>query len=72
MIQYKRDDKVSLSYKVNKQPVHITEEIFSVIKVDKELQCLVIYGTTQNGDSIKVRTYNDDPTLTIISQLQTA
>ena len=71
MRQYTKGEQVTVTAKHKGKMTQVTGEVFFVIQVDRELQCLTIYGTSANGDSIRTKTYNDDQSLqTISSQLK--
>lgn len=73
MIQYKKGDNVSVLAAVRGSDGRsgttiVTGEVFQAINTaGSDLQCLIIYGTTQNGHNVRTRVYNDDRTLSLVS-----
>ncbi len=71
MKQYKKGETVSVFAKVGGRMTHVTGEVFFVIQVDSELQCLTIYGSDPAGKAVRTKTYNDDRSLEPISSRET-
>lgn len=70
--QYSAGQQASVRVSMNRAPTTVTGEIFSVKEIGQDLQQVVIYGTNTAGTVCKAVVYNDNETLTLLSQPQTA